>query len=296
MKRYLNSLALIFIAISFSITSPAKALSQANDLSNRYKDIYVELNFYSGLGSVIGAVLGALQVYDQGNMAGLTVHLDHLYLDPAVGPNWWEYFFEPIHLGNQHAPHYQCTMQDAIDLAYLGLPTPSINNYALIQKYVRIKSHIQAEIDEFVRQHFESFYVIGVHHRGTDKNTEWPIVSYEKTYQTIKQVIKKSYPFPLRKKVKIFVATDDQKFIDYLENLFPKQLIYNNFTRSADGSPLHIGAVQHYTSNYLKGKEAIIDCLLMSRCHILIRPQSSCLSLVSTFFNPYSQVISLTEN
>ena len=38
-------------------------------------------------------------------------------------------------------------------------------------------------------------------------------------------------------------------------------------------------------SPYKLGKEAVIDCLLLSKCNHLIRT-SSCLSLVSEYFNP----------
>ncbi len=292
-KKYFHNLALVFLITLLSILTPAKAVSQANTPPN----LCFELTYNSGMFAVFGSVLGALHLYEQGHMAGLTINLDQgIYWDPEAGPNWWEYFFEPIHLGNQQAPRYKSTIDEGSQLTFTGLSLSKERNFGLIQKYIRIKPHIQAEVDAFIKQYFKSFLVIGVHHRGTDKQAEWPIVSYEKTYQTIKQVIKKSYPFPLRKKVKIFVATDDQNFLTYLENLFPKQLIYNNFVRSSDGTPLHHGAVQHYANNYQKGKEALIDCLLLSHCPVLIRPQSSCLSLVSTFFNPYSEVISLVRD
>ena len=140
----------------------------------------------------------------------------------------------------------------------------------------------------------KSFFVIGVHHRGTDKVIEWSLVEYEKTYQVIKQVMKSYYP--KQKKIKIFVATDDQEFLTYLKSIHPSCVIYNNFVRSSNGVPLHYGENNLYANSYQKGREAVIDCLILSRCHTLIRPATSCFSLIFTFFNPALPVIALMPN
>ncbi len=299
MKAFFNDLrspllASLFI-ISMIISSPP--LFSHNSLNDKYKGFFFELSYADGLGAVICAVIEALNLYDQGSMVGLHVNLDQgLYVDPNAGPNWWEYFFEPIHLGNLFAPHYRPTTEEGVQLVLASFQLPRKRAFEIIQKYIRLKPHIQAEIDAFVKQHFKSCYVIGVHHRGTDKGLQWPLVSYEKTHQAIKQAIKDHYLYSHKKKIKIFVATDDQNFISYLESFYPSQLIYTNFIRSTDSTPLHYGNVERYNNNYQKGKEALIDSLLLSRCQALIRPKSSALSHLSTFFNADVSVTSLVPN
>src|SRR5262245_56558733 len=54
----------------------------------------------SGLGAELSAVLGALYKYEKGDFAGLEINLNSgFYFDPAIGPNWWNYYFAPISLG-----------------------------------------------------------------------------------------------------------------------------------------------------------------------------------------------------
>jgi hypothetical protein len=144
-----------------------------------------------------------------------------------------------------------------------------------------------------VNQFFENHVVIGVHHRGTDKIIECPLVPYEKTCATIAQVIDNLFPSQ-RENLRIYVASDEEAFIDYISARFPSLVIYNNFVRSRDNTtPLHEYNSGYYESNYQMGREALIDCLLLSRCHVLIKPPTSCLSTTSIRFNPDMPVINL---
>jgi hypothetical protein len=68
-------------------------------------------------------------------------------------------------------------------------------------------------------------------------------------------------------------------------------VVYNNFSRSSNETALHDYNTNFYSSPYEMGKEALVDCLLLSKSHILIRPGTSCLSKVSGFFNPYMETI-----
>lgn len=257
------------------------------------KDSFLVYKFSSGMFATFSAVLGALYLYDIGYLAGIKIDMDNgTYLDPMLGPNWWEYFFEQIILGNDQAPKHISTLEDHLAFAYHGFTLPNERAFELIQKYIHIKPNILEEVDKFVNQHFIKNHVIGVHYRGTDKKMETPLVPYEKTCQTIDnyiQTLKTNYQ---EKNFKIFVATDDQNFLDYILKLYPGKIVYNDFVRSSDETPLHYGNDHKYQSIYQKGREALIDCLLLSKCHILIRP-SSCLSMMAANFNPKMPVIIL---
>lgn len=91
---------------------------------------------------------------------------------------------------------------------------------------------------------------------------------------------------------KLFVATDEQLFLTYIENAFPNLVISHNASRSADGTPLHLGRSD--INPYQQGEDAIIDCLLLSKGDILIRTSSN-LSAWSSYFNPYIPVIDLSK-
>ncbi len=245
-------------------------------------DKYVE----SGMFASFGSVLGALHLFEQGQIQG--VHIDFKdghYYDPERGSNWWEYYFEPIHLGDPQAEIHHCSPQEVIQLAGMGFHLERFDAYRLIKNYIKIKPELQKAIDQYYQANFASHYVIGVHHRGTDKIVEWPLVAYEKTWQTLINVIQ-SLNEKQKARLRVYVATDDQLFLNFLVGLLPNLIIYNDFARSANGDPLHYGD-QFYANNYEKGKEALLDCIFLAQSNALIRPNTSSFSLIATFFNPF---------
>lgn len=249
-------------------------------------------NMVSGMFASFGTVLGALHLYETGQIQGF--HIDMRsgpYVDEDRGPNWWEYYYLPIHLGSPDLPKHYCSAEDVANLAGIGFHLDRGYAYALIQKHIRIKLEFEHEIALYYAINFAPYFVIGIHHRGTDKVLEWPLVAYEKTTQCLLNVIGTLHNNQ-QAQLRIYVATDDQFFLNYLIGLFPSLVLYNSFVRSADGTPLHYS--EHlFSSNYQKGREALLDCALLSKCHILIRPSSSCFSLIATFFNPYMPVYAI---
>ena len=231
----------------------------------------------------------------KGKLSGFQVNFDSgLYLDPTKGANWWEYYFEPLNIGSEDIPKQNLSLPEICLLGGCqGFALSREKAFRLIQKYISIKPHIQIEVDDFFKRHFKGCFVIGVHHRGTDKKLEATPVPYEKTYDNLQAVIG-NLSNRHRKHYKIYVATDDQKFLDYLIDLFPKEkLIYHDFVRSTNDQPVHFND-QLYSSNYQKGKEALLDCLLLSKCNYLIFPRASSLSITSAFFNPFMFICPLS--
>ncbi|MFV0339467.1 MAG: nodulation protein NodZ [Parachlamydiaceae bacterium] len=246
----------------------------------------------SGMFAVFSGVLGALNFYEQGEFQGIEIALEGgVYQDPKLGPNWWTYFFAPIHVGNNQASTYTFTFEDHRALAHDGFHMPRQRAHELISKYIKVLPHIQNKVDLFVKERFQDHYVIGVHHRGTDKVTEMPLVSFDKTAKALAGVIEK-LPKEQHAHLKIYAATDDSHFIEFLSTIYPDQVIFNDFVRSEDNQPLHIGNDEKYGSIYQKGEEALVDCLLLSRCNHLIRPWSS-LSIVADHFNPNMPITTL---
>lgn len=236
----------------------------------------------SGLFTEFLAVVGALWQHErwQSIYAGLRVDYgdDGLYYDPLVGLNWWTYYFEPIDIGaRNHAlvrtvdphQHDMLTYQAAAMSRHLA--------HALVSRYVRPKPHINDILDAYAGERFTGAFVIGVHYRGTDKHEEAPPVPYEEVVTAICDAVRLTGADPFR----VFVATDDQPFLDFMIERFPG-LLYRPMFRSKDGRPID---VTNDDANYKKGEDAVIDCLLLSRTNYLIRTASN-LSLCSTFFNP----------
>ena len=207
------------------------------------------------------------------------------YLDPQIGPNWWEYFFEPILLGDYtETPVEVLDYAKSINWAW-AVVRDSVDrqrDYDLIQRYIRIKPHIQAKINNFTKQNFENNFIIGVHYRGTDKFiAEAPFIPFAHMITAIQKAIDAITP-TYGSNYKIFVATDEDCFLKYIQSIFSCPIIYTNCPRSKDGTSLHEGL--HYCRNYQKGEDAVIDCLLLSKSNFLIRTSSN-LSFISERFN-----------
>lgn len=252
----------------------------------------VVLNGDGGFFAVFSCVLSVLDHYDKKDFSGVKIDFQSgLYLDLEKGPNWWEYYFEPIQRKDKkakNAPYHILTGAEILHYTGLGFHVPRKRAYKLIKKYVHLKPDIKKDVKSFVKKNFKGHFVIGVHHRGTDKILEVPLVSYAKTLQALNDVIDGLSESSL-KKLKIYVATDEQSFLNYMLSIYPSQIIHGNFVRSTDSSSLH-GGSHHYANNYQKGKEALMECLLLSKCKVLIYPQSA-LSLASTKFNPRLKAI-----
>jgi len=157
----------------------------------------------------------------------------------------------------------------------------------LIDKYLIIKSDVLREVDEFCRESFRNEKVLGVHYRGTDKSREAPLVAYDNVEKNINFYLEK---FP--KTTYVFLSSDDENFIRFAGNCsIARPVIFRNDTyRSTDKIPIHRSARNKYDIN----RDAIVNCLILSRCDALIKT-ASILSAWSKLFNPQLPVVMLNN-
>ena len=156
----------------------------------------------------------------------------------------------------------------------------------LINKYLVVKDDVKREVDDFCSKHF-SKRVLGLHYRGTDKVSEALAVSYERVERNINFYLEK---FPETDSV--FISSDDENFITYAKNWSIKcPIIYRNDSfRSMDNEAIHFSGQNKSDIN----RDAIINCLILSRCDALMK-MASILSAWSKLFNPNSPLIMLNE-
>lgn len=243
----------------------------------------------SGMFSIFNDVLSLLHCYEEGLFAGIQVDFQKkgMYYDKNYGPNWWGYYCEPIFHG---------TKEDEVILVDgLGIPGAisrtelrSYNRqkaYQLIKKYIHLKPTIAKKIDDFVANNFKDYFILGIHYRGTDKISEAPRVPYEAVLEAIeKQVTLLDFDY------RIFIATDEIEFINFISSKFPEKIIYRKeTTRSENRNPVHVKS----QNPYKVGEDALIDSVLLSKTNLLMRTSSN-LSLWSTYFNPDIPIINLS--
>lgn len=297
MNKLFNSLAIICIfVIGLSFANPHLSASEKSKRKhssnaqgrNTYhrKECLVFKNPENvGFGAIFFSLLKVLDDFDNGEYAGLEVVFDSgCYVDLDVGPNWWEYIFEPIRIGKVKAASFELSRWEVLRALRKGYRLSRERSSELVQKYIALRPEISEEIENYIDCNFRGHYVIGVHHRGTDKKSESPIVPYSQTLETLKYQISQLSQSE-KDHLRIYVATDDSEFLSVLKDEYPKLVIFNDFVRSSDGKPLHYSQ-DLYSSNYQKCKEAVIDCFLLSRCDFLIYPEASSFSLLSMKLNP----------
>jgi hypothetical protein len=237
----------------------------------------------SGLFTEFLAALGALAQHEHWPSIYSGLRIDYadqgLYYDPAVGPNWWNYYFEPVAIGDSQNAVVKTIDPHQHDLlTYHAAAMSRATAHDLIARHVRPRPHIQRLVDAYVAEHFDQAFSIGVHYRGTDKHEEAPPVAYDEVVAAIHAAAAGAGSATVR----VFLATDDQRFLDVMIERFPGRLRYRPMFRSKDGRPID---VTNDDTNYQKGEDAVVDCLLLSRTRFLIRTASN-LSLCSAFFNP----------
>jgi hypothetical protein len=170
---------------------------------------------------------------------------------------------------------------------YDQLLTIELANH-LITKYLVVREEVLREVDSFCDQHFARRHVAGVHYRGTDKVQESPAVSYDRVTRNIALYLDR-YP----NTDCVFVATDDANFLDYVQSApLDRPIVWrDDFFRSRDGQSIH-GSVS--TDKDAINRDALINCLLLSRCAALLKT-ASILSGWSKLFNPRLPVVMLNQ-
>jgi hypothetical protein len=256
---------------------------------------YLVLNsapYTPGLFSEFAAVLGMLHHYERSpwRYAGLKVDFGRqgLYFDASAGENWWQYYFERLEIGSDRGarPRVVVAREQAGFAAWTERKMAKETASELIARHIRVKRGILDAVESYVRQHFAGFHVVGVHYRGTDKGEEAPRVPFQAVDAAVRDAIR---GFDADR-VRLFLATDEQPFLEFMSQRYPRALLYREMFRSSNGEPIH----ERNESNYRKGEDAVIDCLLLSRSDHLIRTASN-LSLFATFLNPRLPALALNR-
>ncbi len=263
-------------------------LTASINLFGAQKTLFLPPPPIAGMFVSMNYVLGALYHYEKGLIKGVKVDFkeEGVYFDPQVGPNWWSYYFNPVEVGEideENPANYNATQLN--ELAVFSLKKLSREDAnQLIKKYIHIKPHVINKVNAFsLRHRFRNSYLVGIHYRGTDKYKEIARTPYAKAMQTIDETLRQVKNL----NYKIFVCSDEQQFVDQIKAKYGARVIHTDSIRSTDRSPVHFRTDEHI---YRVGEEALIDCLLLSRCNMLIRTPSSFASAIEQF-NPKMKVV-----
>lgn len=158
----------------------------------------------------------------------------------------------------------------------------------LIKSNLIMNNQLNDYIISFCVNKFDNQNVLGIHYRGTDKIREASYVDYEKVLSVIQKCMELTNKF-----TKIFVATDDANFLDYLLNTKFCELIisHDDYYRSANQVSIHS---RINLNRYNVNRDAIVNIMLLSKCDFIIK-SSSFLSSISLLLNPKIPFVMLNK-
>jgi hypothetical protein len=220
------------------------------------------------------------------------------YVDPSHGPDWFSYFFFNPQLTQEDDERIRSGRVPICRIAHigqLGLPEDYDSQLslstapALVRRYIGVKPSVLDKVDTFCNTHLKERRVLGLHYRGTDKRVEAPRMRYSQVCDTVARFLEDNDEYD-----SLFVASDESDFVRYVENAFKNALpvIYHDDRERSQGT---VGVHQTPSGDrFRRGEEAVLNCLLLSRCAALIKTPSI-LSGWSKLFNPALDVTMLAS-
>lgn len=225
--------------------------------------IYVNESYSGDLFSSVNCIVRLLLYHEMGYCAGIEVDFQkngHFY-EPSRGSNWWEYYFEPIQVGNPddglpipcgESRAYEAT-QEIVDAC-----KPQRFN-KIIKKHIRVKPAIRQKMQHYFAQNFKGQTMIGVHF----------IKNRRITYDNISQAIHRYVKEKKIRDYRLFVSTEDQGFLDFMRMLFTDRVRFLPGVRSKGKKSAQV------TTPYAQGEREVLEWLLLARSEIMIHTHST---------------------
>lgn len=216
-----------------------------------------------------GMLSNAVQMAWLAERSGIDVSFsftNNLYAAPDGSPDWLPAFFER-HDEGVGEPAIPLKINQRWDYLCLGsgLNLTLQDGHRLFHKYLGFNEAMRNMAVGFAKTHSlgES---LGVHFRGTDKVRE----ARQSSHQQMLDMI----AFRLRDRhfAGIFLATDEPAFEDAVRSTFPETPVssYNEAALSRSDGPIHFSG----GDGFLKGREAVLNMMLLSNCAELVRTPS----------------------
>jgi hypothetical protein len=156
---------------------------------------------------------------------------------------------------------------------------------AVLDRFVRPRSYLAQKVEDFYSRHLAGHYVVGVHARGTDATSTQEIRPFRRGSLVLSRYSAEiERILQVEPDAKVFVASDDQSSVDHLAAAFPRRVIAYDSVRHQSGEAAGQGPTGWIMPAYIagsrdvaakNGEDAIIEYLLLSRCHQLVHNGSS---------------------
>lgn len=229
---------------------------------------------------ILNVVISLLDQYDRNEINGFEISFlnDGLYFDPERGSNWWLYYFEPLCLMHEkpdkivRIPNYMKSIRSMQVLFEM----PRERKCFLIQKFIRINQTTQDAVVKIVHDDWKDFFVIGVDYFFNPNVLFNTTITFEQIFESVQGGINQ---VPLGREYKIFLSTNSESFVEYMQQKFGDAVIC-----------LQVVRLRH--DNASEGEAWLRNVLLLARSNLLIET-GSLLGKMAAAFNASLPVISL---
>ncbi|HWB61081.1 MAG TPA: hypothetical protein VG733_16490 [Chthoniobacteraceae bacterium] len=221
------------------------------------------------------------------------------YGTPADG-NLWNHFFEPIPLASKPGwPEVETTALGHarisgmhVHFLYKSDEAWRRKYHAAYRKYIRLRPHIEAKVQEFHARHMAGRRVIGVHVRN---------LAHQIEYINGKGVGFETYASRIQAEIAgcksdwaIFLATDVEEAVARFRKEFGDRVLVqpgvSRLLEKQTGDNRQQFHHQNPNPGLKLGEEVLIDCLLLSKCDALIHTVSN-LATTAGYMNPRMKMI-----
>ena len=155
----------------------------------------------------------------------------------------------------------------------------------IVDSFIRPRAYLLQKVHSFFARHMAGHHLIGVHTRGTDATSKQEVRPFRQGSLVLPRYVAEiEQLLAVQPRAKIFVATDDQSSLDYLAKAFGPRVIAYDSVRHHGGAAAGEGPTGWIMPAYItqdrdvaakNGEDAVIEYLLLSRCHHLVHNGSS---------------------
>ena len=166
-------------------------------------------------------------------------------------------------------------------------PTDTLRREAkvIVDGFIRPRAYILQKVDAFFTRHLAGHQLIGVHARGTDATSKQELRTFRQGSLVLSRYVAEiERLLDVQPRAKIFVASDEQSSLSHLAKAFGHRVIAYESVRHYGGEAAGHGPTGWIMPAYIardrdvaakNGQDAVIEYLLLSRCHYLVHNGSS---------------------
>ena len=358
-KFYLVCIIIVFIILIYTLCYTSSIELYDNEKLSDYILIQVEQlsdNDFGGFYWWMHQIACTVKLAQHNNKKVLVYFTKGAYWDSSRPENsWWHYYFNlpsPINEHQlklvKHALDYNkyeiiksWDLPDIGDKIHLYKIDPSFSNVMrnkmtdtehIYKSFLKLNDESMQIFKQFCNENeidFDNQLFVGIHYRGTDK---WfcygqdedlkknEHMEYEQVAQRVRDIL---YEIESKesKQIYIYVCSDEQPFVNYIQNVFDRVYTFDAFRSPINTSGIKLSdnmdVTEHddtedgrnlaffastaihrgfdHISPYKKGLDAVIDVLCLSKCKYFIRCQNGNFSSQPKKWNPKIIEYNLSE-